>query len=61
MAAETEAATSIFTETSAYSLAAVALIGFGASTASNSWLPENARWQDRLTFFWLVSHYLGRR
>ena len=49
---------SVFTETSAYSLAAVAMIGFTASTAANAFLPENARWQDRLTFIWLVSSYV---
>jgi len=51
---ETIRAMSIFTETSAYSLAAVAMIGFTASTAANSFLEEKARWQDRLTFIWLA-------
>ena len=51
-----EAATQpeFFTATSAYSLAAVAMIGFTASTAANAFLSENARWQDRATFVWLV-------
>jgi len=44
----------VFTETSATSLAAVALIGFTASTAANAFLPDNAKWQDRLTFLWLA-------
>lgn len=51
-------APAFFTETSAYSLAAVAMIGFTASTAANTVLPQNARWQDRLTFIWLVSYKL---
>lgn len=49
-----EEAKTLFTETSAYSLAAVAMIGFTASTAANAFLPENARWQDRAAFVWLV-------
>ncbi|KIM56807.1 hypothetical protein SCLCIDRAFT_206877 [Scleroderma citrinum Foug A] len=46
--------TQIFTATSAYSLAFVAVIGFFAKTASNALLPRNASWQDRLTFIWLA-------
>lgn len=61
MVVETTAAPEFFTTTSAYSLAAVSLIGFGASTAANAFLPENARWQDRLTFVWLVRRSLLHR
>ncbi|KLO16740.1 Emopamil-binding protein [Schizopora paradoxa] len=50
----TEEAKVFFTETSAYSLAAVAMIGFTASTAANAFLSEDARWQDRATFVWLA-------
>jgi len=46
--------TEIFTATSAYSLAAVAMIGFTASTAANAFLEDDAPWQDRATFIWLA-------
>ena len=55
MVLETTHSPAIFTEVSAYSLAAVAMIGYTASTAANAFLPKNARWQDRTTFVWLVS------
>ena len=45
---------SVFTATSAYSLAGVAGIGLVASTAARALLPKNAPWQDRVTFIWLV-------
>jgi len=45
---------SIFTLTSALSLAGVSLIGFVAFYASKVLLPKNVRWQDRYTFIWLV-------
>lgn len=45
---------SVFTATSAYSLAAVAGIGVVASIAARALLPKNAPWQDRATFIWLV-------
>ncbi|KAH9985074.1 Emopamil-binding protein [Russula compacta] len=45
---------SVFTATSAYSLAAVAGIAVVATTASRKWLPKNAPWQDRVTFIWLT-------
>lgn len=38
-------------------LAAVTLIGFIAKTAAGALLPKSARWQDRVTFIWLVSVY----
>lgn len=55
MVLEAAAQPEFFTATSAYSLAGVAMIGFTASTAANTFLPEDARWQDRATFVWLVS------
>ena len=45
----------IFTKTSAYSLAGVLALGFIAYVGSKVFLPKNARWQDRYTFIWLVS------
>jgi len=44
----------VFTETSAYSLAGVFTIGVIAYIGSKSFLPKNARWQDRYTFVWLA-------
>jgi len=44
----------IFTATSAYSLAGVALVGAVAYTGSKILLPRGARWQDRYTFIWLA-------
>ncbi|KAL5501698.1 hypothetical protein ACEPAH_8958 [Sanghuangporus vaninii] len=44
----------IFTKTSAYSLAAVATIGFVAKTAAGTFLPKSARWQDKFAFIWLA-------
>ncbi|CCM03513.1 uncharacterized protein FIBRA_05647 [Fibroporia radiculosa] len=44
----------IFTETSAYSLAFVAIVGVVAYVSSNTLLPKNARWQDRFAFIWLA-------
>lgn len=51
---ESEQAPTIFTATSAFSLAGVAGIGAVAYTASQALLPKNAKWQDRFTFIWLV-------
>ncbi|KAF8336743.1 Emopamil-binding protein, partial [Amanita rubescens] len=51
---------SIFTLTSAFSLAGVASIAVFAYTASKLLLPRNARWQDRYTFFWLTFDALVR-
>jgi hypothetical protein len=45
---------SVFTATSAYSLAGVAGIAVIATTAAGTLLPKNAPWQDRVTFIWLV-------
>jgi hypothetical protein len=45
---------SVFTATSAYSLAGVAGIAIIAKTAAGTLLPRNARWQDRVAFIWLV-------
>lgn len=45
---------SVFTATSAYSLAGVAGIAVIAKTAAGALLPRNAPWQDRVTFIWLV-------
>ncbi|KAI0289188.1 Emopamil-binding protein [Russula brevipes] len=45
---------SVFTATSAYSLAGVAAMAFLATAAARSLLPKNARWQDRVAFIWLT-------
>lgn len=45
----------VFTLTSAISLAGVGAIGFIATACANILLPKHARWQDKFTFFWLVS------
>ena len=45
---------SVFTATSAYSLAGVAGIAIIARIAAGALLPRNAPWQDRVTFIWLV-------
>jgi len=50
----TQAAHSVFTATSAFSLAAVAGMAIVATTAARKLLPKNAPWQDRCTFIWLV-------
>lgn len=57
--ATTEAAPTIFTATSAYSLAFVAVVAVVAWISANTFLPKNARWQDRFTWIWLVSFYLA--
>ncbi|GBE84972.1 predicted protein [Sparassis crispa] len=44
----------IFTATSAYSLAFVAVVGLVAYTTSKALLPQNAKWQDRATYIWLA-------
>jgi len=49
-----ETGQAIFTETSAYSLAAVAAIGVVAYIGSKLLLSKNASWQDRVTFIWLA-------
>jgi len=54
MADATQVAPLVFTATSAFSLAAVASMGVIATTASRKLLPNNATWQDRWTFIWLV-------
>jgi len=45
---------SIFTLTSALSLAGVLVVGIIAYVGSKVFLPKNARWQDRYTFIWLA-------
>ncbi|KAI0917313.1 hypothetical protein AcW1_007469 [Taiwanofungus camphoratus] len=47
-------ASPIFTETSAYSLAFVAVVGIVAYVSSKTLLPKGAKWQDRFTFIWLA-------
>jgi hypothetical protein len=47
----------IFTKTSAFSLAGVLALGVIAYVGSKVFLPKNARWQDRYTFIWLVSSF----
>lgn len=49
----TEAPT-IFTATSAYSLAFVAIVAVVAWVSANALLPKDAKWQDRFTWIWLV-------
>jgi len=51
---ETSPPPSVFTATSAYSLAGVAGIAVIATTAARTLLPKTAPWQDRFTFIWLV-------
>lgn len=46
---------SVFTLTSALSLAGVAAIALLSVVGANALLPKNARCQDRFTFIWLVS------
>ncbi|KAL4250621.1 EBP family protein [Abortiporus biennis] len=53
MATESDIPT-IFTATSAYSLAGVAVVATIASVTANTFLPKNARWQDRFTWIWLA-------
>ena len=45
----------VFTETSAYSLAFVAVVGVAAYVSSQRYLSKNASWQDKFTWIWLVS------
>lgn len=45
----------VFTQTSAYSLGFVAVVGVVAYILANTLLPRSAKWQDRVTFVWLVS------
>ncbi|KAL5482532.1 hypothetical protein ACEPAI_9126 [Sanghuangporus weigelae] len=54
MVLEISESPTIFTKTSAYSLAAVATIGFVAKTAAGALLPKSARWQDKFAFIWLA-------
>ncbi|KAF9046751.1 Emopamil-binding protein [Panaeolus papilionaceus] len=44
----------VFTKVSAFSLAGVLGVGTVAYLASKTFLPKNARWQDRYTFIWLA-------
>ncbi|KZT23475.1 Emopamil-binding protein [Neolentinus lepideus HHB14362 ss-1] len=43
-----------FTATSAYSLAAVVVIGLLANFGANTLIPRSAKWHDRATFIWLA-------
>lgn len=45
----------VFNLTAAISLAAVAAVVPISIVSADILLPENARWQDRFTFGWLVS------
>ncbi|KAI5121409.1 hypothetical protein M0805_003181 [Coniferiporia weirii] len=54
MVLETSEPPTLFTATSAYSLAGVALIGLVSRTAAGALLPKSARWQDKFTFIWLA-------
>jgi len=58
---ETTPPPSVFTATSACSLAGVAVIAIVASTAARTLLPKNGPWQDRVTFIWLVRPYNLRK
>lgn len=51
---ETQEAPSIFTATSAVSLAGVLSAYLLASAAARRYLPRDGRWQDKTTFIWLV-------
>ncbi|VDB91888.1 unnamed protein product [Peniophora sp. CBMAI 1063] len=51
---ETHEPPSIFTATSAVSLAGVLATYLLASTAARRFLPPKVRWQDKTTFIWLV-------
>ena len=51
---ESQEPPSIFTATSAVSLAGVLAAYLFASTAARKFLPLNGRWQDKVTFIWLV-------
>ncbi|EPT05272.1 hypothetical protein FOMPIDRAFT_1021554 [Fomitopsis schrenkii] len=44
----------VFTQSSAYSLAFVAVVGVAAYVSSQRYLPKNASWQDRFTWIWLA-------
>ncbi|KAH9950655.1 Emopamil-binding protein [Amylocystis lapponica] len=44
----------IFTATSAYSLAFVAVVGVVAYGSAKTLLPKTARWQDKATWIWLA-------
>ncbi|KZT12078.1 Emopamil-binding protein [Laetiporus sulphureus 93-53] len=44
----------IFTQSSAYSLGFVVVVGIVAYVSSNLLLPKNASWQDRFTWIWLA-------
>ncbi|THH06195.1 hypothetical protein EW145_g4250 [Phellinidium pouzarii] len=54
MVLQTSEPPTLFTATSAYSLAAVAFIGFVAKTAAGALLPKSTRWQDKFAFIWLA-------
>ena len=51
---QTSTPPTIFTATSAYSLAGVVTIGLLSYIGSKTLLPKNARWQDKATFAWLA-------
>ncbi|KZT73742.1 Emopamil-binding protein [Daedalea quercina L-15889] len=44
----------VFTETSAYSLGFVAVVGAAAYVSSKRYLPATASWQDKFTWIWLA-------
>ncbi|KAI0725633.1 Emopamil-binding protein [Fomitopsis betulina] len=44
----------VFTQSSAYSLAFVAVVGVAAYISCQKYLPRNASWQDRFTWIWLA-------
>lgn len=51
----------MFTQSSAYSLAFVAVVGVAAYISCQKYLPRNASWQDRFTWIWLVRIYNALR
>lgn len=51
----------VFTQSSAYSLAFVAVVGVAAYISCQKYLPRNASWQDRFTWIWLVRIYNALR
>ena len=58
MATKANIPPTIFTESSAYSLAFVAFVGVAAYISSKALLPKNARWQDKAAWIWLVGTFL---
>ncbi|KAI0079137.1 Emopamil-binding protein [Panus rudis PR-1116 ss-1] len=54
MSAKVTTSPDFFTQTSAYSLGFVAVVGLAAWLSAKKFLPKNARWQDKVTWIWLA-------